>query len=247
MTGDPRALGARVFDGFGFEACTAPDLATMQAWRNSPYGAVGVYIGGRARSCTQPRLNRAWVRSVDRMGWRILPVFVGSQSPCAAGEHQREFPIDPDDASGMGTSEGIEAVRAAQSLGIAARSPIYLDMESYDTDSGRCTRPVLDFIQAWDRAVRARGYLPGFYSSAGAGITQIENARAAGEPDLPAVVWFARWHSSPTLFGEPALPDAVWRPHRRIHQYVGDTEETYDGYTLDIDRDRIDAPVAIVN
>jgi hypothetical protein len=219
----------------------------MQAWRDSPFGAVGVYIGGRARSCEQPRLNRSWVRSVDRMGWRILPVFVGSQSPCAAGEHQREFPIDPDDATYEGSSEGAEAVSDARSLGIAEGSPIYLDMESYDLDSSYCTRPVLEYIQAWDRALRARGYLPGFYSSAEAGITQIEEAREDGEGDLPDILWFARWETSPTVYDEPVLPSTAWRPHRRVHQYLGDGEETYDGYTLDVDRDAIDAPVAIVD
>ena len=35
------------FTGKGFDACTAPSAAAMQAWlRSSPYRAVGVYIGG---------------------------------------------------------------------------------------------------------------------------------------------------------------------------------------------------------
>ncbi len=246
-TADPRTLGAHVYQGMGFDACTAPDLDTMAAWRDdSPYGAVGVYVGGRARSCTQPRLTRSWVRSVAAMGWRILPIFVGSQSPCASGEHQREFPIDSGHAAAQGADEGADAVRAAAALGILRDSPVYLDMESYDITSARCTRPVLTFIQAWDRALRARGYLPGFYSSADTGITQIEAARAAGAPDLPDMVWFARWSVPASLYGEPDLPGDAWRPHRRIHQYVGDTRESYDGYPLAIDRNLIDAPVAVV-
>lgn len=245
-TVDPTTLGARVFRGLGFEACTAPSLATMGAWREaSPYGAIGIYIGGRARSCAQPRLTRSWVRSVTAMGWDLLPIWVGSQSPCVGNERQRQFPIDADEADTQGESEAAQAVRTASALGILRGSPVYLDMEAYSTGSARCTNPVLDFTQGWDRGLRARGYFPGFYSSSDAGIRQIERARAAGRPDLPDLMWFARWNDSALLYSEPSLPGDVWRPHRRIHQYVGDSHETYEGYSLAIDRDVIDAPVAI--
>lgn len=246
-TVDPASLGARVFRGMGFEACTAPGLETMEAWRDaSPYRAIGIYIGGRARSCAQPKLTRSWVRSVTDMGWNLLPIWVGSQSPCVGNERQRQYPIDADRADEQGGSEAAEAVRAASALGILRGSPVYLDMESYGLGSARCTDPVLDFTQGWSRGLRDRGYFPGFYSSSDAGITQIEQARADGRPDLPDLLWFARWNDSDTVYSEPDLPGDVWRPHRRIHQYVGDTRETYDGYSLDIDRDLVDAPVAIV-
>ncbi len=247
VTLDPRTLGAHVFHGKGFDACTAPDLDTMSAWRDSPYGAVGVYIGGRARSCAQPNLSRSWVHAVSGMGWRILPIYVGSQSPCATNAHQRLSPIDAGHPDSQGASEAADAARAAAALGIARNSPVYLDMESYDTRPDRCTSPVLGFTQSWSRNLRARGYLPGFYSSADSGIAQIEAARAAGLPDLPDLMWFARWGVAPSIYGEPSLPSGVWRPYRRIHQYVGDTRESYGGYSLAIDRNFIDAPVAIIS
>ena len=49
------------------------------------------------------------------------------------------------------------------------------------------------------------------------------------------------------IYGEPSLPDDVWQPHRRMHQYVGDTRESHGGHALDIDRDLVDAPVAVVS
>lgn len=245
-TTDPTTLGAHVFQGTAFDACTAPDLATMTAWRGSRYGAVGVYVGGRARSCTQPRLTRSWVRSVTDMGWRILPLYVGSQSPCASSAHARLFPIDGTRAAAQGTSEAADAVKAAAALGIVRDSPVYLDMESYDTRYARCTAPVLAFAQAWDRNLRAKGYLPGFYSSADTGVTRMEAARAAGAADLPEVMWFARWRVPATIYGEPDLASTAWRPHRRIHQYVGESRETFGGHTLVVDRNLVDAPVAIV-
>ncbi len=245
-TTDPLVLGAHVYHGLGFEACTAPSLATLQAWRNSPYRAVGIYIGGRARSCAQPKLTRSWVRSVTDMGWSLLPIWVGSQSPCATGERQRRLSISASRANAQGAEEAGQAVDAAASLGILRGSPIYLDMESYSTSSSRCTAPVLDFTRGWSHKLRTQHYFPGFYSSSDSGIRQIENARAKGVADLPGVIWFARWNDAGTLYSEPVLPQNVWRPHRRIHQFVGDTEESYGGYSLAIDRDTIDAPVAIV-
>ncbi|MQS37797.1 DUF1906 domain-containing protein [Streptomyces katsurahamanus] len=73
------------FRGLAFDSCRAPSLAVMSAWRKaSPYGAVGVPYAGRGRACPdQPHLTRRWVAEVHRMGWRVLPVFVGSQPPCA--------------------------------------------------------------------------------------------------------------------------------------------------------------------
>ncbi len=49
------------YRGKGFDACTAPSSSTMQAWLSSPYRAVGVYIGGIMRACSQPNLTSAWV------------------------------------------------------------------------------------------------------------------------------------------------------------------------------------------
>src|SRR5262249_31713394 len=49
----PRATGT-LYSGLGFDACSAPSSAQMTAWGASPYRAIGVYIGGTNRGCTQP-------------------------------------------------------------------------------------------------------------------------------------------------------------------------------------------------
>jgi hypothetical protein len=54
----PAQPGAYV--GYGFDACTAPSSAAMNAWLQSPYRAVGIYFGGNNRACTQPNLTAAW-------------------------------------------------------------------------------------------------------------------------------------------------------------------------------------------
>ncbi|MBV9023371.1 MAG: DUF1906 domain-containing protein, partial [Streptomycetaceae bacterium] len=214
-TGNLNAVGAHLYKGWAFDVCSAPSLAVMRSWRHSDYGAIGVYIGGRARNCVQPNLDRKWIRSVSGMGWKILPIFVGSQSPCTTNHARRHHRIDVDDPRNQGMDEGDDAARDAARLGLARHSPIFLDMEAYRTHGKKCTKPVIAFTQGWNRTVRKHGYLPGFYSSANSGITQIEAARHAGKRDLPDLMWFARWEVDPTIYGEPRLSRSAWRPHRR--------------------------------
>ena len=127
------------------------------------------------------------------------------------------------------------------------RSALYLDMEAYDWSRTGCAATTLSFIRAWNREVSAQGFFPGFYSSAESGVRHLEEARKAGVDDLPSIMWFARWSGKSSLYGEPALAKTAWRPHRRIHQYVGNVEVTHGDRTLWIDRNKVDAPVAIVD
>ncbi|MFB7286921.1 DUF1906 domain-containing protein [Actinacidiphila glaucinigra] len=251
LGGDERAPSgggpARVYRGYGFDTCRTPPLSTMRAWLRSKYRAVGVYYGGRARACsTQRHLNRKWVRSVHRMGWRILPIYVGSQSPCVRGKHLRNHRISTDDPWGQGAGEGWDAVRRAAALGFEPGSALYLDMEAYNAKRSRCADQTLDFIRAWDREVDDAGYLPGLYSSSESGIRHIERARREGYDDLPRAVWFARWQGKPAVRSEPVLDRDAWHPHGRIHQYSGSVREKHGGRRLAIDRNRLDGPVAVV-
>lgn len=246
--GDPRRLGAEVFRGQAFDTCRAPSADVMRAWDGaSPFGAAGVYIGGRGRACPQqPNLSESWVRAVDRMGWKLLPLYVGSQAPCVVARNKRPYAMDHNAPAQRGEREGRDAVAAAKKLGMAEHSAIYLDMEQYDDSDSACAATTLRFVQGWNRAVSEAGYLPGFYSGSGSGIAHMEGARKAGGKDLPEALWFARWRTTPSLNNDRYIARAAWQPHRRIHQYDGDVTRTYGGRTLNIDRNLVDAPVAIV-
>jgi hypothetical protein len=242
----------RVFTGQAFDICTAPALGTLRAWRHhSPYGALGIYIGGRNRGCAQPRLNTGWIRSATGMGWRLLPLYAGSQAPCRAG--RRSARIEPRRAAATGNADGRDAVRAAAVLNIAPGSPVYLDMESYERDGGRCSLAVLDYTVAWTREVHAAGYLSGFYSSVNGGIADLADLAAgsahrsvAGSAALPDVIWYARWDRRAKTDGYHALRHGGWSRHQRLHQYEGNKTERYGGVTLSVDRNAVDAPVAII-
>ncbi|MFG3254127.1 DUF1906 domain-containing protein [Streptomyces sp. NPDC048172] len=248
IQGDPRRFGARTFSGHAFDACQAPSYATMRAWRkSSPYGAVGVYIGGRGRGCpNQKNLTPSWTRGVHRMGWKMLPLYVGSQSPCVIAKHKRKFAMSHSSPYTRGRREGMDAVQRARALGMVPRTTIYLDMEAYRQKESRCAATTLRFIQGWDAAVRQQRYIPGFYSSADSGITHIERARAAGSRGLPTALWFARWRVPASTGSERRIHPLAWQPHRRIHQFTGNVKRTYGGHTLHIDQNLVDAPVAVM-
>ncbi|MEV0255272.1 glycoside hydrolase domain-containing protein [Streptomyces sp. NPDC050732] len=245
---DRPARGASVkvstFRGWAFDTCHTPSTDTMRRWRQSKYGAVGVYYGGRGRACKrQPQLNHAWMRAVQRMGWRVLPLYVGSQSPCVVARNKKNVRIGRHPWS-QGQQEGRDAVRAAKAVGIRQDSPLYLDMEAYAYRNKSCADTTLSFVRSWNREVRRQGYVPGFYSSADSGVRHMEVARRAGVGDLPSVMWFARWRTKPHLYREPSLSSNAWRPARRIHQYAGNVKERHGGRTLVIDRNLVHAPVA---
>jgi Domain of unknown function (DUF1906) len=60
--GRPKAHAAGVvYTGLGFDACSTPSTSAMSAWSQSPFRAVGVYIGGLNSACAQPNLTPGWV------------------------------------------------------------------------------------------------------------------------------------------------------------------------------------------
>lgn len=248
IRGDPRSFGAQIFKGYAFDTCQAPSGATMRAWKkSSPYGAVGVYIGGRGRACpNQKYLNRSWVKAAHSMGWKFLPLYVGSQSPCVGAANKRKVLINSSAPYQQGRREGLDAVRQAQRLGMVRHSAVYLDMEAYNYKNTRCAATTLRFIQGWNSAVRARGYVAGFYSSADSGIAHLEQARASGARGLPTAMWFARWRVPKSVDNERRIHRSAWQPHRRIHQFTGNVTRKYGGHSVNIDQNLMDAPVAVI-
>lgn len=248
IQGDPRNFGAQIFQGYAFDTCQAPSAATMRAWKkSSPYGAAGVYIGGRGRACpNQKHLSPSWVKAAHSMGWKFLPLYVGSQSPCVGAAHKRKVRMSTSAPYQQGRREGLDAVRQAQRLGMVRRSAVYLDMEAYDHKNASCAATTLRFIQGWNSAVRAQGYVAGFYSSADSGIAHLEKARASGARGLPTALWFARWRVPKSVDNERRIHRNAWQPHRRAHQFTGNVTRTYGGRAVTIDQNLVDAPVAVI-
>ncbi|MFC5666188.1 DUF1906 domain-containing protein [Kitasatospora misakiensis] len=242
--GPPTARARDHYAGPAFDACTAPPLETLRAWRDSsPYGAVGIYTSGGQRGCAQPRLTADWVRQARAMGWRFLPVHVGLQAPCSElkGKPQR---IDPARAAQQGREEADEAVRGLKAVGLGKGSPVFLDIEAYPLRDPACGQAVVDFTLGWTQALHLAGYRSGFYSSLDSGIADLAAAARAGSAPLPDTLWYARWDDHADTAGGGALAPDLWVYHQRVHQYRGNVEEVYGGAALTVDRNQVDAPLA---
>jgi hypothetical protein len=235
---NPTAAASSVYTGLGFDACTAPSSQTMARWASSsPYRAIGVYIGGSNRGCSQPNLTATWVSAQVAAGWHLIPTYVGLQAPngacssCAA--------INPSQATTQGTAAAVDAVEDAAAIGMGPGTPIYYDMEAY-TPGATATNAVLTFLSAWTAKLHSLGYVSGVYSSSSSGIADIADA-AAGGAEGPDALWIANWNGQQNTI-DPNVPSNLWSSQQRIHQYRGGHDESYGGVTINIDNNYLDGP-----
>jgi hypothetical protein len=228
--------GPAVFTGLGFDACTAPSPSAMRAWRrSSPYRAIGVYIGGLNRGCSQPNLTARWVGEQVAAGWYLIPTYVGLQATTSSCTSCAT--LSPASAARQGTESADDAVADAEAVGMGPGSPIYFDMESY-TRTSSATSSTLQFLAAWTRRLHALGYQSGVYSSAASGISDLASRGGPGYP-LPDHLWIANWNGRQNT-DDPYVPDDMWSDSQRIHQYRGGHDETWGGVTINIDNNYLD-------
>jgi hypothetical protein len=231
------AAAPGTFVGSGFDACTAPSSAAMQAWLTSPYRAIGIYFGGNNRACAQPALTPAWVAEQQAAGWHLMPIYLGPQASCTTSS--KRYLIDNTQAAAQGRAAAQDAATQAAALGLARESVLIYDMEAYRTDDATCRNGVLSFLSAWTARLHDLSYLSGFYSSMSSGIAdQVANYNKVGYA-RPDYVDFARWDGVATVT-DAAIPAGYWSPHRRMKQYRGDHTEAWGGVTINIDNDYLD-------
>jgi hypothetical protein len=223
---------SHVFSGLGFDTCAAPAASTMNAWLASPFRAIGIFLGGANAACGSGNLSASWVTQVSSQGWSFAPLYVGLQAPCNSGFAT----IDPNNASSQGVQAADDAMTRAHGFGIPGGSPIFFDMEAYDTTVAGCSSTVMTFLTAWAQELRAHGVKAGVYSSLNSGIRDLVNTPSA-QPDE---IWFAVWDGNATT-SDPAIPNNLWPSGHRVKQYQGGHNETYGGVTINIDRDDLDA------
>jgi hypothetical protein len=230
-----RARSGAIFTGLGFDACSTPSARSMNAWKSSPYRAIGVYIGGENRACSQPNLTPEWVAAQTAAGWHLIPTYVGLQAPTSACSSCAK--LSSSQATSQGVAAAVDAVEEANAVAMGPGSPIYFDMESYSRTSS-ATAATLAFLEAWTKKLHALGYLSGVYSSSASGIADLGDQVGTGY-ELPDHLWIANWNGS-TSTSDPVVPSSAWTQHQRIHQYRGGHNETYGGVTINIDNDSVD-------
>jgi hypothetical protein len=213
----------------------------MKAWR-AKYSVAAIYIGGQEMGCDYGNLSKSWVQSAESMGWSLMPTFVGLQAPCNTFSDE----IKASQAAAEGQQAASQAVADAASFGLSPGTPIYYDMEAYNEKKASCVTAVLTFLSAWDKQMQTSGYVSGVYSSAGSGVINLQTtANVGGHPLVePQAIWFALWDNAVNLTGSPYMSPAVWTAAARSKQYAGPRVVKIGGYSLDIDSDLVDGPVA---
>ena len=233
------ASKASAFEGYAFDACNAPKLDTLNAWLASPYRALGIYVGGANRACSNPQLSPTWTAGAVATGWNLIPLYVGLQAPCIGRSDVAK--ISPTLAASQGTAAADDAANDSNALGLPPGSPIYFDMEGYSVNNPACSQVVQAFVSGWVNELHALGDLAGVYGSAGSTIRDLQALAATGSS--PDDVWIADWNGNESVFGNPYVSDTLWTNHQRIHQYRGAHHETWNGATIDIDSSYVDAAV----
>ncbi|HEY6278738.1 MAG TPA: glycoside hydrolase domain-containing protein [Streptosporangiaceae bacterium] len=236
---DPAAMAPRLvptstlrrrvtnYTGRGFDACAAPDPATMVAWLHSRYRAVGIYIGGSDRACAQPNLTPAWLVQQAAIGWHFIPLYVGPQV---------SFKGEITDPAAQATAAAQDAVVQAELLGFRRGTPIYYDMEAYQPKQ---TPEALAFFAAWTTELHLLGYRSGIYSSSLSGVIDLANNFSNPAYVMPDVIYDAWWNGEHNTI-DPNIPVTDWANHQRVHQYAGDITQTHGGVQMNIDRDYLD-------
>ena len=240
----PAGAASTRYTGLAFDTCTAPAASTMQAWKASPYRAIGVYVGGINRGCDQPRLTASWVSAVTKMGWRLIPIYMGRQAPCTTRPNSTL--IVPSQAQAQGEAAARDAIAKSKALGMIPGTAFYADMEHYDPNNGPCRTAALRFLSGWTAELHRHGYVAGVYAHLNSGAKHLAQVYTSGSYARPDAIWIARWDLSSSLSGWAGVPNSRWAEHQRAKQYRGDHNERYGGITLNIDNDRFDAPVASV-
>ncbi|MGW7663327.1 glycoside hydrolase domain-containing protein [Streptomyces sp. NPDC054756] len=232
----------KTYTGRAFDTCTAPSLSAMKAWHTGFYGAAAVYVGGRNRGCAQPNLTASWVKSVNSLGWKLIPIYVGAQPPCQTGSSPEKLTAAT--ASSLGARDAADAVAKASALGMKAGTPIYLDMEPYTVTDKACNNAVLTYVRSFTKTLRAKTYRGGYYGFTSSSAKAV--ATAADRTDLPGNLWYALWDKKNTTTADWPWGASQYTDHSRGHQYLVNSKETHGGVTLTVDRDAWDAPVAII-
>jgi hypothetical protein len=215
------------YHGLGFDSCGAPSADYMRAWwRSSPYGAVGIYIGGADRACAQPNLTASWVREQAAAGWHFIPLYVGPQAEY--GELRSP--------ATQGAQAAADAVAQAQRLGFGPGTALYYDMEAYSPSQSSAA---LRFLSAWTTGLHKLGYLSGVYSSSSSGIADLAQHYSGHEYTMPDAIYDALWNGAANT-ADPVLGAGDWADHQRLHQYSGNVLQTYGGDAIDLDQDYLD-------
>ena len=234
------AAGTVKLTDYGADSCTAPSETQMRAfWTNTPFSYWGIYMGGSDRGCAQPNLTRKWVSDMLAMGWDLLPIWVGPQNPCTAGQASY-FSRNPTRAYAQGKAQALAAYFAWRTLSSVNNVPIDYDLEAPLVNSASCRAAAKAFVNGWVAQLHVPpAQVAGVYTSVCGGNID-DFAYISHRPDF---IDAADWDYFPSTGKLVCVPANHWVNHQRHKQYRGGHNETYNRVTLNIDSRCADAAV----
>lgn len=221
----------------GFDRSRYPGDAVMRSlWRHTPLAFVALYL---APAPSHP--DRGWMRRaalLREIGWGLLPVYVGQESPTGPGSHVLTAEQAHRDAR--------QASELAVAAGLDAGSVLYLDVEQ----GGKLAPDHLGYVSAWAGWLRREGaYRPGAYCSYRDTAAQLTDA--AG----PLPIWVYRVRDSGPAVVDPAAeqpPDpgqsgfasaVAWQYRMSLSGPITLRWRDGDGAVRELDRVNLDCAV----
>ena len=247
----------KVAVGQGFDQCEIPGNAALDAWRDSsPYNVVNLYIGGSARACSNRALTYSKVSYMYNNGWTFIPTWVGPQASCT--DYRSRMSADPVVAYQEGVDNANQAMAKMYELGLTDANGhggvVYYDLEYYVGDTA-CQNATRSFFEGWNARLHQLGALSGAYG-ASCHYWSTNNppqnlSNLANLTNRLDAVWIAKYISTPYFYNPSVsvwgiascFPDSLWAQNQRLRQYTGGHNETWGGYTINIDSNVLQGPV----
>jgi Rv2525c-like, glycoside hydrolase-like domain len=230
----PARASISINQGKGFDTCNT-SIENLQAfWSNTPYYNVGIYLGGASYGCTDVP-DASYMNQVVAMGWHVMSLWVGPQAPCSG------FQVTMSWDATVAYSQGVAEAKSVYDRMVALQmdtvdTPVTYDLEGFDTTDSACLAAARSFIQGWtDQLHVPTAQRSGVYGST------CGSAVAGYAADF---IYGAQWDDNPNTGDmSSCVPDDWWTAHQRHKQYAGNVLETWNGVTLNLDRDCSDGPV----
>src|ERR1035437_3550856 len=249
------ATGTSANTRLGFDKSLVPLTTQMSTWwKFSPYFESGLYIPGAVNKKKDPNLNSTWVSTVEGYGWGLIPIWVGPQAPCVLQTGLTV--ISATKPYSQGHAEGVKAIAAAKTLSSSLGPIIYYNMENYNTSDSACRVIVKGFLNGWVNALQTNGYKAGIYGNIAPAV--LDFSKLSPLPDDAWISWTPVPSNPPdvSVWGlaskNAALCDpfaksacTLWSTSQRIHQYLIGQAETWGGIKFVVDKNVVDAAVAV--
>jgi hypothetical protein len=176
---------------------------------------------------------------VLNQGWKVLPLWVGPQSACWGGGGST-FSNTPSTAYSQGRNEEASAYTTLVSWGWnMSGTPIAYDLEAYNTGNSSCVAAAKNFIGGWDyQAHVGVAQKAGVYGSSCAS----DLLAYASSSTVPDFIDGADWNGNKSTGDLACIPSTDWVHSQRVKQYTGGHNETWNGYTVNVDDDCFNAP-----